>query len=150
MKNNDLLRGDKLRELMLFIYLNNKYGRITEFAISELKKFTGYSTGGIYNALDSSGYFVRKGSDITLSKTGRDYVKKELMTPFKNIYPLSYLLVFLGFILLLHWYLYTYQDTYLVFEWNVGLAIIVAGLVLRFALPALTYIVLIIKKKFSS
>lgn len=150
MKNKASLKGDKLRELMLFVYLNNKYGRSTKYNISELKQFIGYSAGGIYNALDSSGFFVRNGSDITLSKKGKDYVKKELMHSFENFYPVSYFLVFLGVILLVHWYLYTYHGEYLVFEWNIGLAIVMSGLVLRFALPSLTYIGLIIKKKFFS
>jgi hypothetical protein len=79
---------------------------------------------------------------------GLKYVKKELMTSFEVAHSISYLLLVLGLFLLVHWYLYTYHSAYLVFEWNVGLAVLVGGLVLRFALPALTYIGLRIKMRF--
>jgi len=59
------------------IYLNDKYGRSSEFRISELKNFFSYSTGGIYGALDSSGFFIRNGSTIKLSEEGVEYAKKE-------------------------------------------------------------------------
>lgn len=145
-----MLKGDKLRELILFIYLNDKYGRSSEFRISELKNFFSYSTGGIYGALDSSGFFIRNGSTIKLSEEGVEYAKKELIIPFKNFYSIAYLLVYLGLLLLLHWYLYIYMDFYLFFDWQVGFGLIIGGLLLRFALPRLTYIILILKKKFSS
>lgn len=135
---------------MLFIHLNNEYGRSNEFNISELKRFIGYSQGGIYNALDNSGYFFRKGTTISLSQKGKNYVQKELMTPFKNFYSVSYLLLYLGLIFLIHWYLYTQFDIYLFFDWQVGVGLLIGGFLLRFTLPRLTYFALLLKKKFSS
>ena len=145
-----MLKGDKLRDLMLFIHLNNEYGRSNEFNISDLKKFIGYSSGGMYNALDNSGYFVREGNAISLTQKGKDYVKKELMTSFKNFHSISYLLFYLGFIFLVHWYLYTQFDIYLFFDWQVGAGLLIGGFLLRFTLPRLTYFALLLKKKFSS
>jgi hypothetical protein len=71
------------------------------------------------------------------------------MTSFESVYSVSYLLIVLGWILLVQWYLYTYHGQHLLIDWQVGLAVLIGGLVLRFALPALTYIGLIVKKKFS-
>lgn len=143
----DLIRGDKLRDLILLVYLNDKYGLGKRVEVSKLKRFLGYSTGGIYNALDESGYFARKGDEILLSDKGEKYVRKELMQWYRVLYPTGYLIVFLGIILVAHWYLYTYHNVFLLFDWSVGFACIAGGLTVRFALPALTYWYLKITKK---
>lgn len=147
MRKRDLIRGDKLRDLILLVYLNDKYGLGKRVKISKLKRFLGYSTGGIYNALDESGYFTRKGDEILLSDKGERYVRKELMQWYRVVYPLGYFMVCFGIVLVGHWYLYTYHDIFLLFNWAVGFAFIGGGLVIRFALPLLTYWLLKITKK---
>lgn len=147
MRKSDLIKGDKLRELILLVYLNDKYWLDKRIEVSNLKKFLHYSTGGIYNALDESGYFERKGNEITLSDRGKRYAIKELMQRYRVLYPLGYFLLFFGIILIIHWYLLTYHRIFLFFDWTVGLSFIVCGLLLRFAMPALTFWFLKIRKK---
>lgn len=143
----DSIRGDKLRDLILLVYLNNKYGLGTTIKLSKLKQFLSYSTGGLYNALDDSGYFIRKGDEITLSDAGERYARKNLMQRFRAVYPVGYFLTFFGMILIAHWYLLMYHDIFLFFDWTVGLSFILVGLLIRFALPPFAYWILKIRGK---
>jgi len=79
LRKEDSIKGDKLRDLILLVYLNNKYGLGKKIKISKLKEFLGYSTGGLYNALDESGFFIRKGDGIALSASGETYAGKKLL-----------------------------------------------------------------------
>lgn len=133
--------------MIFLVYLNNRFGLGKKIQISKVKQFLGYSTGGLYNALDESGYFLRKGDDITLSKLGEEYVKKELMQPYKAFYPISYLFIFFGIILIAHWYLLTYHNILLRFDWITGFAFIIMGLFLRFALLPFVYWYLKLRKR---
>ncbi len=48
------LRGDKLKDLIFFVYLHNRYSK-DKIKVADLKKIFGYSSGGvIYHHLDSS------------------------------------------------------------------------------------------------
>ena len=136
-----------MRELILLVYLNDRYGFSKKLDVSKLKEFIGYSAGGLYNALDESGYFHRKGDEISLSDKGEKYAKRELMRQYRNLYPLSYVFIFLGIILTAHWYLLQYRDVLLFFDWAVGASLIVCGLIVRFMMPALTLWFLRIFKK---
>lgn len=143
----DSIKGDKLRELILLVYLNDRYGLNKKLKASKLKEFLGYSTGGLYNALDESGYFERNKDEITLSEKGARYAKRELMRQFKAIYPIGYFLLLFGIILVGHWYLLTHHNILLFFDWTVGFSFILGGLLLRFALPAFVFWMLKIRRK---
>lgn len=143
----ELIRGDKLRDLILLVYLNNKYGLGTAIRPSKLRQYLRYSTGGFYNALDESGYFTRKGDEIQLSSKGERYARMELMSQFRAFNPIAYFLVFFGIVLMAHWYLYTFYKTFLFFDWTVGMSFTILGLVLRFALPFFVYWFLKITKR---
>ena len=147
MARRERIRGDKLRDLILLVYLNNKYGLGTAIRPSKVRRFLGYSTGGFYNALDESGYFIKKGDEIQLSSKGERYAQMELMVPFRVFNPIAYFLMFFGIILIVHWYLYTFYKTFLPFDWTVGIAFTVVGLFLRFALPFFVYWFLKITKR---
>ncbi|RLI43135.1 hypothetical protein DRO69_09625, partial [Candidatus Bathyarchaeota archaeon] len=105
------------------------------------------STGGIYNALDESGYFVRKGDEIRLSKEGEKYVKKKLLPHYKTFNILSYFMIFLGIFLLINWFFRTHYNIIMVFNWLDGLSFIIGGLVIRFAVLPLAYWLLKAMKK---
>jgi len=143
----DLIRGDMLRELILLVYLNNRYGLGTRIEVSKLKRFLGYSQSGIYSALDESGYFTRKGDNITLSDTGERYVRKKLLRQYRAFNVIGYFFVFVGFVLSLQWYLLTYYRILLVFDWYTGFAFILGGLLFRFALLPIGYWLLKIGRK---
>jgi len=132
---------------MLLVYLNNRYGLGKKIRISKLKQFLGYSTGGIYNALDESGHFIRKLDEITLSDKGERYVRKELLHQYRAFYPISYFLIFFGIVLIAHWYLYTFHNTFLLFDWIVGFSFIIVGLLIRLALLPFLYWFLKIRKR---
>lgn len=136
-----------MRELMLLVYLNNRYGFGKKIEISKLKQFLDYSTGGLYHALDESGYFVRKGDEITLSDKGEKYVKNVVMKYYGAFNIIGYFLIFLGFVLTLQWYLLTYHKILLFLDWYSGLTIVAGGLAIRFALLPMIYWLLRIRKK---
>jgi len=133
----ETLKGDKLRELIHLVYLNSKYGT-GEARISRLKEALGYSTGGIYNALDESGFFDRKGDEIHLTIRGVEYAEKTLLPYFSAFNPIAYMLMFLGTLCILQWYLWSLART-LIFDWRVGTILIVGGIVLRFFLLRLVF-----------
>lgn len=132
---------------MLLVHLNNRYGLGTRMDDSRLAQFLDYSRTGLRTAIDESGYFVRKGAEITLSEKGEIYVKRELLRPYRAVNPIGYLLVFIGSLILVQWYLLSYHKTLLILDWSVALPIIVCGLLVRFALLPMSYWFLKILKK---
>ena len=69
------IRGDRLRELILLVGLKDKYGG--SFSKSELRRIIGYKRGGgIYDALEKSGFFVIDGDNISLNEEGKKYFSK--------------------------------------------------------------------------
>lgn len=141
----ETLKGDKLRELIHLIYLNSKYGT-GEARISRLKETLGYSTGGIYNALDESGFFERRGDKIRLTSRGIEYAEKTLLPYFSAFNPIAYMLMILGVLCILQWYLWSLFRA-LIFDWRVGMILIACGFVLRFLLPRLVFWVHKLKKQ---
>ena len=133
--------------MILLVYLNDRYGIGKKLEIPKLKNFTGYSTGGLYSALDDSGYFERKRDEITLTDKGERYDKKELTRQLTILYPLCYFLILFGIIMIGHWYLLTYHNTLLLFNWPVGFSLVLGGLLIRFVLPALGLWILKLRKK---
>lgn len=147
LRMRDSIKGDKLRELILLVYLNDRYGLSKKLKVSKLKEILGYSTGGLYNALDESGYFERNKDEIALSEKGVRYAKENLMRQFRAIYPIGYFFLLFGIILIGHWYLLKYHNILLFFDWTVGFSFILGGLLLRLALPAMVFWMLKILRK---
>lgn len=141
------VRGDMLRELIFLVYLRNKYDLKPEVKVSTLKSLLGYSAGGIDYAIKYSGFFETKGDEIKLSKKGEDYVKRELLPPYKAFNPVGYFLILLGFLLILQWYMFVNFNDPIIFGWESGLLLIIGGLILRFWLLPLLYWALKILKK---
>lgn len=147
MVERDVIKGDKLHELMLLVHLNSKYGLGTTLKLFKLKKFLDYSPGGLYGALEGSGYFSRKGDEIELSDKGERYVNRKLMAQLRALYSISYFLLFFGIVLIVHWHSYTYHKIFLIFPWTVGLSFIGVGLLIRFGLLPLGYWLLKVRRK---
>jgi hypothetical protein len=143
----ELIRGDKLRDLILLVYLNNKYGLGKKVDVSKLKDFIGYSRTGLATALSESVYFIREGDAIALTDAGERYVKKVWMRYYRAFNPVGYLFIFLGLILFAQWYLLTYYKILLSLNWYGGIALIVSGLLIRFALLPMSYWLLKLKKR---
>jgi hypothetical protein len=129
--DKDLLRGDKIRDLIFMVYLNNKYGK-GKNDISELKGLLGYSTGGIYNALDDSGYFERTPNEIRLTEKGQKYLRSKVLPPYDIIRTIGYCLLFLGFVFAWQWFSWTYLKQYFVVPLYSFLPVIILGVFLTF------------------
>ncbi len=139
-KQKDSLKGDKLRDLILLVYLNNKYGKRRN-DISELKDNLGYSTGGIYSALDQSGYFERKPDGISLSSKGEAYLRKYVLPQYEILKIVGYAIMFIAFILILQWLYWTYLRIYLVFPWYSTVSFAALGVLLSFFMLRIRYAV---------
>jgi hypothetical protein len=137
-KEKDQLKGDKLRDLIFLVHLNNKYGK-GKNDISELKRVLSYSTGGIYSALDSSGYFERTPTEIKLTDKGQKYLKNRVLPPYETLKTVGYAILFLGAILTLQWVDYTYFNQYLVFPWYSNLSFIFLGTFMIFFILRMKY-----------
>jgi hypothetical protein len=132
------LRGDKLRELILLVHLNNKYGKGRN-EIPALKEILGYSTGGVYNALDSSGYFERTANSIQLTELGKKYLNREILTPYKISNSVGNVLIIAGFVFLLQWIEWTYLNYALILPLWFALLAIGGGAFVRFFILRLEY-----------
>lgn len=144
-KKEKKLRGDKLRELILLVYFNNKYDK-DKNRVPWLKEKLGYSTGGLYNALDNSGYFERKKDEINLTEKGTNYLNKHILPQYTVFYPIGNFLIILGLVLLFQWYLWTYANTPMIFQWYSASIIIAGGIIIRVFFMRLSYWIMRKKK----
>ena len=144
-KKEDRLKGDKMRDLIIMVYLNNKYDK-DKNQISWLKQNLGYSTGGLYNALDESGYFERTPKEIRLTQKGANYLNKHLLPQYTVFYPIGYFLIILGFVFLFQWYFWTYAQTISIVPWYSAIMIIATGIIIRFFFLRLAHLIMKRKK----
>ncbi len=141
------VRGDLLRELIFLVYLRNKYDAKPDVRISTLKKLLGYSAGGIDYALKYSGFFEIHLDQVKLSEKGKEYVKRELLPQYRILNPIGYFFILMGVLIFLQWYMATYLNRVIFFDWWTGISIIIIGLILRFFLLPLIYWTLKIQRK---
>jgi hypothetical protein len=141
-----LLKGDKLRDLILLVHLNNKYGKGRN-DVSEMKESLGYSTGGIYSALDSSGYFERKPDGILLSPKGEQYLESKVLPQYDIFKITGYTILFIAFVFIFQWFGWTYLKVYLVLPWYSDLGFIFLGTLLSFFMLRVKYLVFKRKKR---
>jgi len=144
-KKEEKLKGDKLRELILMVYLNNKYDK-DKNRIPWIKEKLGYSTGGLYHALDDSGYFERKKDEIHLTEKGTNYLNKQLLPQYTAFYPIGNFLIILGFVFLLQWYFWAYAQTTIIIPWYSAVIVIAAGILVRFFFLRLIHLIMKMKK----
>ena len=148
-KSEGKLKGDKLRDLIFLIHLNNKYGH-GKNEIAELKETLGYSTGGIYNAVDNSGYFERTVNGIQLTEKGKEYLDRKILPRYSDSKSVGNALMLLGFVFILQWVEWTYFQYTFVIPWYSGLTVLVGGIILRFFILRLYYLTVKRKKKMPS
>jgi len=147
MSEKKKIRGDLLRELIFFVYLRSKYDVKRDVEVSTFKRLLGYSSGGIDYALKYSGFFEIEKGMVTLSKKGRDYVRRELLPQYRIFNPIGYFFMLLGVLFILQWYAFTYLDVVITFDLSAGLLLILVGFILRFFLLPLIYWALRIQRK---
>jgi len=130
-KKEETLRGDKLRELILWVHLHNKFEK-DKIRMSFLKEKVGYhGPGGLYSAINSSGYFDKKNDEITLSQRGVGYLNRQILPQYKVFNTVGNLLIVLGLVFLLQWYFWTYLNNPLVIPWYSAIIFVATGIVVR-------------------
>jgi len=144
-KKEKKLKGDKLRELILVVYLNNKYDK-DKNRIPWLREKLGYSTGGLYHALDNSGYFEREKDGIHLTEKGTNYLNKQILPQYTALYPIGDFLIILGFVFLLQWCFWTYAQTVTLVPWYSAIIVIAGGIFVRFFFLRLSHLIMKMKK----
>jgi hypothetical protein len=146
-KKEENLRGDKLRELILWVYLHNKYEK-DKIRMSFLKEKVGYrGPGGLYSAINSSGYFDKERDEITLTEKGVEYLNRKILPSYKAFDPVGNFLIVLGLVFLLQWYVWTYQHSPLIIPWYSAIICVVVGIVVRFYFMRIGYWIMKHSKK---
>ena len=130
-KKEELVKGDKLRDLMLLVYLNNKYGK-GKNEISAFKEILDYSTGGIYSALDNSGYFRRTADGIQFTEKGVEYLNKKILPQYGILKSIGNAFIVLGAFLTLQWIFWTYSQYVWIIPLYSSIPVLAGGLILRF------------------
>jgi hypothetical protein len=147
-KTEELVKGDQLRDLILLVDLNNKHGK-GKNEIPALKEILNYSTGGIYHALNNSGYFERTTEGIQLTEKGKKYLEKKILPRFTILHPIGNFLIFIGVAFLFDWFAWNYLSIALVAQWYSGIIGIVCGIIVRFYFLRLYYWIVKRTKKIS-
>jgi hypothetical protein len=143
----ELLKGDRLRDLIFLVYLNNRYDK-GKNKISELEEIVGYSgPGGIYHALDSSGYFDRKGDEIKLTNLGTQYLNKKILKENQLTNTTGIALVVISLVLLFQYVQWTYFNHVVMISWWGFLPLLIGGLFIRFFTLRLQYWIIKRQKK---
>jgi len=100
--------------------------------LSFLKEKVGYQgPGGLYSAINSSGYFDRKNDEITLTEKGFDYLNGKILPQYKVANPIGNFMIILGLVFLLQWYSWTYLNSPMVIPWYSAIICLVVGIVVR-------------------
>jgi hypothetical protein len=144
-KKDDFVRGDKLRNIIYYVYLHNKFSK-DKIKVSDLKETVGYSTGGVYSAFESD-YLEKKNDEISLTTKGEKYVKEKILPQFSIYKSMSNVLIVLGAVFFLQWLEWTYLHFPLIIPWHGALLIIGLALFLRFFVLRFTYVIMRKTKK---
>jgi hypothetical protein len=124
------VRGDKLRDVLLYVYMHNKFSK-DKIKVADIKKIVGYSPGGAYSAFESS-YLEKTGDEIHLTEEGKDYVKSRILPQFDTYKSYGNALLFLGFFFFFQWFEWTYLSVPVIPSWYFALVLFGCGLFLRF------------------
>lgn len=124
------VRGDKLRDALLFVYMHNKFSK-DKIKVADLKKIVDYSAGGAYSAFESR-YLEKTGDEIQLTEEGKDYVKNQVLPQYDIYKSYGNVLLTLGIFFLFQWFYWTYLNVPVILSWYFALMILAFGLFLRF------------------
>ena len=106
-----------------------------------------YSTGGIYGALDNSGYFERTLDKIRLTEKGEEYLNKKILPHYDILRPIGNIIIIMSSVFILQWINWTYFQRATIMPWHCGLILLILGFVLRFLGLRLNYLIINKKKK---
>jgi hypothetical protein len=124
------VRGDKLRDVLLFIYMHNRFSK-DKIKVADLKRIVNYSAGGAYSAFESP-YIDKTGDDIRLTEEGKAYVKERILPQYDVYKSYGNVLLLLGFFLAFQWFEWIFLNVPLIPPWYTALMILILGFFLRF------------------
>ena len=124
------VRGDKLRDVLLFVYMHNRFSK-DKIKVADLKKIADYSTGGAYSAFESR-YLEKTGDEIHLTEEGKDYVKTRILPQYDVYKSYGNILLILGIFFVVQWFEWEYLKFPLIPSWHFALVLLGSGLFLRF------------------
>lgn len=139
------VRGDKLRDAILYIYLHNKFSK-EKIKVADLKKTVGYGSGGAYSAFESR-YLEKINDEIRLTEEGKDYVKSRILPKFDIYKSYGNVLITLGIFFFVQWFEWTYLNVPLIPSWYFALLILILGFFLRFFILRFDFFVMKKRKK---
>jgi hypothetical protein len=124
------VRGDKLRDIIFYVYQHDQFSK-DKIKVSDLKKTIGYSTGGVYGAFES-GYLEKVNDEIHLTEEGQKYVKNRILPKFEIYRSYGTVLLLLGFFFFFQWFEWNCFKVPIIPEWYFVLIIAGFGIFLRF------------------
>jgi hypothetical protein len=139
------VRGDKLRDIIFYVYQHDQFSR-GKLKVSDLKKTIGYSTGGVYGAFESR-YLEKVNDEIHLTEAGETYVKNRILPQFSIYKSYGTMLLLLGFFFFFQWFEWTYLQTPIIPQWYFVILIVCFGIFLRFFILRFNYLISKWRKK---
>ncbi len=139
------VRGDKLRDVLFYVYMHSSFTK-DKIKVADLKKIVDYSTGGAYGAFES-GYLEKIGDEIRLTEVGKDYVKTRILPQYSVYKSYGNVLLMLGVFFLVQWFEWEYLKAPVIPSWYFALMILGLGLFLRFFILRFNFFVTKRRKK---
>jgi hypothetical protein len=103
-RDDKQIKGDKLRNAILIVWLASKYDK--NLSAAKLRRIIGYDSSGLYSASES-GWFKQEKDKIVLTDKANSYLHETLLKPHSNIRTLLIYFAFVPAINFLDWYLLT-------------------------------------------
>jgi hypothetical protein len=130
MVRKKMMRGDKLKDAVFYVYMHNQFSK-EKIRVSDLKKIADYSAGGIYSAFESD-YLEKIGDEIHITEKGKEYVKERILPQFSVYKSYGNVLILIGFFFAFEWAEWYFLKTRLEPTWYFAAMLLTIGLFLRF------------------
>jgi hypothetical protein len=140
-----MLRGDKRRDVLLYVYMHNKFSK-EKIRVADLKKIGDYSPGGMYSAFESP-YIVKNGEEIRLTEEGKQYVEERILPRYDIYRSYGNMMLLIGFFLAFQWFEWNFMHTQMEPSIYLPAILLGTGLFLRYFVLRFSYFVTKRRKK---
>ncbi len=124
------VRGDKLRDVLLYVYMHNRFSK-EKIKVSELKKIVDYSAGGVYSAFESP-FLEKTGDEIHLTEEGTKYVKERILPKYGIYQSYGTVLLLVGIFFGFQWFEWTFVKVSIIPSLYFTIILMAFGVFLRF------------------
>jgi hypothetical protein len=139
------VRGDKLRDAILYVYLHTEFSK-DKIKVADLKKTVGYGSGGAYSAFESR-YLEKINDEIRLTEEGIDYVKSRILPKFDIYKSYGNVIITISVFFFVQWLEWTYLNVAIIPGWYFALMLLILGIFLRFFVLRFDFFVMKKRKK---